>query len=628
MKAIKAYVIFLIFLAILAITPVLAQPYNLASVNWVKYIKLSEGRDYAYGTCIFGDYLAAVGEADWRPTLVLLDRSTGEVVRKWIGEDLDCFYNCFLVGNVLYAVSTEGAIYAFDKDLNLLSKARGPSSSWFSSITYDGEYLYIGGNIWKDINLDGENELIWYIEKRTKSLELISHKELYTLDWKYGDLRDLGINPATGELWAVGGYSVKTNNEYKDHTLLVIFDKELRELKRTDYPKDSEYYLGYLHGISFDNIGNAYVGSWSEVAKYVGGWGGVAKLDKYGNVLKVNKGVDAKKITFINGFVYAFGNVHIDNYWRHVLYVLDSELNIIEKYVLSENVDADSCFWLGRQCFDGKNIYVAGFDCALGNYRWVVYSIAVRLLLPITVTIEGLPSAYTISVYIDENLVGYIQGGESKTFEVDKERVKVKVEPSEIRINDTIYKAMNDTLTVNSGEEAVFRYYAKYLVCIDNSCSYFEKGSTIPAQQDIPTLGGLIIKRFEGYIDNYGNNLGKSVVVNGSLTLSSVYKEELNLPLLSVIIVIVLVPLFVIISKIKIGKGSGTIVKEAKSEEKAGTEVRELTELEKELAILNENIAKLEELYKKGEVDEEAYKKLKEEYESKKKEIEEKIKRG
>jgi len=77
--------------------------------------------------------------------------------------------------------------------------------------------------------------------------------------------------------------------------------------------------------------------------------------------------------------------------------------------------------------------------------------------------------------------------------------------------------------------------------------------------------------------------------------------------------------------KIKIGKETGTMVK---TEEKAGTEVRELTELEKELAILNENIAKLEELYKKGEVDEEAYKKLKEEYESKKKEIEEKMKRG
>jgi len=241
-------------------------------------------------------------------------------------------------------------------------------------------------------------------------------------------------------------------------------------------------------------------------------------------------------------------------------------------------------------------------------------------LLPITVTIEGLPSSYTISVYIDENLVGYIQGGDSKTFEVDKERVKVKVEPSEIKTNDTIYKVENDTLTVNSGEEAVFRYYAKYLVCIDNSCSYFEKGSIISPKQDILTLGGLIIKRFEGYIDNYGNNIGKSIVVNGPLKLSSVYREELNLPLLSVIIVVVLIPLFVI----KIIKGSGAIVK---TEEKAGTEVREPTELEKELATLNENIAKLEELYKKGEIEEYAYKVLKEEYESKKKEIEKKMKK-
>jgi len=82
----------------------------------------------------------------------------------------------------------------------------------------------------------------------------------------------------------------------------------------------------------------------------------------------------------------------------------------------------------------------------------------------ITVSIEGLPSSYAVSVYIDENNVGYIQGGDSKTFRVDKERVKVRVEPSEIKTNDTIYKDMNDTLTVNSGEEAVFRYYAEYYV--------------------------------------------------------------------------------------------------------------------------------------------------------------------
>jgi len=59
----------------------------------------------------------------------------------------------------------------------------------------------------------------------------------------------------------------------------------------------------------------------------------------------------------------------------------------------------------------------------------------------------------------------------------------------------------------------------------------------------------------------------------------------------------------------------------------AETEIKEPTDLEKELATLNENIAKLEELYKKGEIEEEAYKKLKEEYESKKKELEKRMKK-
>jgi len=341
------------------------------TVNWVKYLKLSEREDVACSICLFRGYLAVVGYANFsdvlknvtQPSIILFDRSRGHIVRKWVGEDNGYFLNCFSIGNMLYTVGW-CAIYAFDEDLNLLNKAKGSSGSLFCSITYDGEYLYVGGVIYEDIN-----EGIWYIEKRTKSLELVSYKELYTEDWKYGAIQDLGINPATGELWAVGFYN-DTSNE--DHSFTVIFDKELRELKRIDYPKEREYYLSSLFGICFDNIGNAYVG----------GLDGVAKFDKYGNILKVNKDVGARKVTFINGLVYTFDIRYLSlgfNYSRHVLYILDSELNIIEKHVLSENVNADSYFFPGRPCFDGKNIYVAGCDEALGKDRgrWVTYSILV-----------------------------------------------------------------------------------------------------------------------------------------------------------------------------------------------------------------------------------------------------------
>jgi len=350
------------------------------TVNWTKYIKLSKGDDWPYCTCIFDDYLAVVGFAGPRPALVLLDRNTGHIVKKWVGEGHGTFYNCFSTGNVLYVVGTmfkgvessEGTIYVLDKELNLLNKARVPSSV-FGSITCDGEYLYIGGHIRKDIDLDDKYEGIWYIEKRTKSLELVSYKELYTENWKRGDILDLGINPATGELWTVGAYEGS-----EQHSLIVIFDKKLRELQRIDYPSDNEYFFRCPSNVCFDNIGNAYTG----------GEYGVAKFDKNGNILKVNKDVGVEKIAFINGLVYIFSDERINEGWNAVLSILDSELNIIEKYVLRGMIiNEETRYWISRPsfdtCFNGKNIYVAkaGFTPEFASeFSWVVYSIAVKPL--------------------------------------------------------------------------------------------------------------------------------------------------------------------------------------------------------------------------------------------------------
>jgi len=355
----------LALLATLLAAGVAAQPLNLASVNWVKYLKLSGGNDLAHSTCIFGDYLAVVGEADGHPALVLLDKSTGEVVRRWVGEGYGDLLRCVSAGNVLYAVMwilDWGAIYAFDKDLHVLNRATAP----LLSITYDGEYLYSGGFTYEDINGDRKVEDVWYIEKRIKSLELVKSKELYAVGWKEGSIFDVGINTATGELWAVGGYIDTTN---RTHSLIVIFDRELRELRRIDYPEGHKYYLGWLDTICFDSTGNAYVGGGTYIRRM-----GVAKLDKSGNALKVNKGINVSGIACVNGLVYVFANERVSGYWTPVLYVLDSGLNVLERHVPGGNVNADS-LW-GGPCFDGRNIYVAGIDFA--QHRCAVYSLAVK----------------------------------------------------------------------------------------------------------------------------------------------------------------------------------------------------------------------------------------------------------
>jgi len=663
-----------------------AQPYNLASVSWVKYLKLSGGNDLAHGTCTFGDYLAVVGKADNHPALVLLDKSTGEVVKKWVSGEYGVLFNCLSVGDALYTAgftwsrgTEEGIIYAFDKDLNVIGTAYNPRTSYYYAIIYDGEFLYSSGNIYEDIDGDGKVEEVWYIEKRTKSLELVKSRELYAGGWKSGLISpSVGINPATGELWAVGYYYSNTTR-----SLIVIFDRELRELRRVDYPIGRGTATISHIGICFDNIGNVFVA----------GWYGVANFDKSGRILKVNEDISSSdKIICANGLVYVFSNIYV----RHFLDILDSGLNLVETHVLSKNVNASltaSFFPDGKPCFDGRNIYVAGIDNMLGNYRWVIYSITVKPLPPITVAVEGLPSSYSIPVYVNGAFYSYVQGGGSMVLNVSEVNVTVKVEKTVVGTNDTVYEAANDALTVSPGERAVFRYtvakfYVKvvsnlapafgsgwyrrgdearvgleglkdgyyyasdekvryrfegwevrkgnfsapsapsfslsvagpvvvearfgppeYKVCIDSACSYYREGYTVPPGQDVPELGGLLIRRFEGYIDANGKSLGKSFTVNRPISATSAYRLEANLPLLAAILVVLVLP--VIAGALKTGRKTereaGAGGGEAVAEREPGWE--------RELARVEGYLARLEELRREGRVSEEAYRRLREEYE-------------
>jgi len=375
------------FLPLVLVVLTIVVGVSAQSVNWVQYINPTDRNDRAFGVCLFGDYLAVVGTANGDAFVALLNRTTDEVIKTWVGK-YGLFFNCLSVGDRLYVVGSD--IYIFDKGLNVVKRVNwGRVDRLLLGISFDGSYLYLAGPILKDVDGDGDSEWIWRIEKRTLDLDLVAYREYYR-EWDKAysydsDAYDIAINSATGELWVVGGrYIVNrtTRSAAMGYSLLVIFDRELNVKRVMEYPEGHENYLERLYGVCFDDDDNAYV---------VGGWG-VAKFDKYGNLLAVNKKLMGSKIACVKGRVYVFGESYVGKELRHVFYVLDKELNFLGGHILSKDVDADSWFWPGgKPAFDGKNLYVAGYDLALGenNTRIIVYSISLPTVRVVVQVVDG-----------------------------------------------------------------------------------------------------------------------------------------------------------------------------------------------------------------------------------------------
>jgi len=386
--------------------------------KWAKYINPTKGEDHAYGACAFGDYMAVVGEVRWarpymatgKPYVALLRKSDGSVVKEWTGRELELdpsisiissdgvvkewtsskrgvFENCISIYGKLYAVGATyvggdfyGLIYVFNANLNNLEKITGRDPSFYTSLAYDGKaLLYIGGWAQEDANGDGRKEWVWLVEKRGPgTLSLIASKNIYLDSWIDGRTYDIGVEPSTGRIWAVGGC---LDSSFINHSLIVVLDSDLRVLKVIDYPDGSEEFLGQLYSIAFD--GGQYV--------YVSGDEGVVKFSVDGELVAINRdGMRRAKIVYGYGYLYAFGGDEIEGYQRHVLYIHDTSLNIVKRYVLSENVNADSYFNFGRPTLEGNNIYVAGYDYVPGkdDSRIVVYSLS----------LEGVTAATTAAV--------------------------------------------------------------------------------------------------------------------------------------------------------------------------------------------------------------------------------------
>jgi len=236
-----------------------------AKIRWTRYIGPTHSSGNAYGVCDFDKYIAVVGEVKGdphyagkgRPYVVLLRKSDRGVVRDWIGGEEGIFFNCISIDGNLYAVGGTKVggviyrvIYVFDVNLNILARITGESPSAYLSLAYDGNALYLGGWAYEDVNGDNRLELVGLVEKRALDTNIspVNSKKIYSGSWKMGLIDDMRVDPSTGKVLAGGFYK---DSKDKIHLLMIIFDGDLRELERIDYPEVIEWTEPY--GIAFDD---------------------------------------------------------------------------------------------------------------------------------------------------------------------------------------------------------------------------------------------------------------------------------------------------------------------------------------------------------------------------------------
>jgi outer membrane protein assembly factor BamB len=301
-------------------------------------------------------------------------KENGEVIRTWThnASILDKLYDCTIVDEKLYVVgedvgagNAQWSILALDFNLNLISYLPSNPSQLADrahSITHDGDHLYIAGD--DERVLYGE----WRIEKRR--LDDLSLVKVYTSDPSNSldTIWMVRINPITNHIWAVG---METKDHYS-YWRIEILNKDLELIKIIEPGIN-----GQACSVSFDENGDAYVI----------GPGAVIKFDKYGNEIKRNNLYEGLRSLYINNCLYVIDLEGIEGYVRHVLYVFDKNLELLNKNILSasinENLEANSgLFSYGSMDSDGKNLYVVGYIDfkykpvgVFLNLGWIIYSI-------------------------------------------------------------------------------------------------------------------------------------------------------------------------------------------------------------------------------------------------------------
>jgi len=320
-------------------------------LKWARYLEVMGKRGWkgcGYGVCLHGDHLVVVGSAGGQPYMALLDRVDGRVVSEDVGLDDGSLYNCVSIGDRIYVAGWVMEVIEDSSGRYYVDR--------YTSIVFDGVSIYIGGMAYSYASRDSRR--VWVIEKRDLSGETAYRRIVKLRQFRDAFLFDIGVDPVTGYLWAVGGFG--------EYSLIVVLDKDLSEITRIAYPRGFESYFGSAHGICFDGAGYAYIA----------GSNGIAKLSSRGALVAVNKRHGGfKKVACTGNYVYAFGDRHIESCQRHILVAFDRSLNSVKENVLNKKTRTHSYFTWGKPAFDGNTLYAAGWNEAHNGERIVVYAI-------------------------------------------------------------------------------------------------------------------------------------------------------------------------------------------------------------------------------------------------------------
>lgn len=349
-------------------------------ILWFIESNPSSRDDLAFASCIVKDYVVIVGKSG---RVEYRFKSNGSLAFYYsayypVARSAEGALDCISIGESTVVVV--GNFYVSALGL------RGGRTAFYSSdmlrtaVTYDSKYTY-GEDV--PIYVGGSDTLKspyvfrvdkFYVSRHPTKISLSFLGESYKskgLPGYNSTVLSLDINAKTGHLWLVG---VALNKDEEKWWIEVINKDTLTLIRTVDLNIP-----GSATGVTSDFEGNVYI---------VGSRGTIVKLNSEGRLIRKVEISNASlsKILSSNNALLVLGHEKIEDYYRHVLYVFDLDLNLIGKYVLSANVKANSYFLIGKAAIENNMLYVAGVNDKPGDLQLAIYSIALPAVIITTTT--------------------------------------------------------------------------------------------------------------------------------------------------------------------------------------------------------------------------------------------------